>query len=254
MSGKVFLVGAGPGDPGLLTVKALRVIESADLILYDDLVSDSIRALFPATAKVVNVGKRAGHPVATQKEIHERMASAALADLKVVRLKAGDPLVFARAGEEIEALRQSGIDLEVIPGVTAAFAAAAAVQIPMTDRRLASKIIFLTAHHADDWSPEEWRAAASSENTIVVYMPGSHFAELGSELLAGGLAADTPLVAISNASRPNQSVHSTTLGELSRLGRVESPAVFIIGAVAAFAMLDAGAQREALEAVIGSIT
>jgi uroporphyrin-III C-methyltransferase len=250
VNGKVLLVGAGPGDPELLTVKAVRTIERADLILYDDLVSDSIRDLFPPTATAVNVGKRAGRPLATQEEIHWRMIHAALAGLKVVRLKAGDPLVFARAGEEIEALRRAGIDLEVIPGVTAAFAAAAAVQIPLTDRRLASKIVFLTAHHAGDWSPEEWRAAASSENTIVVYMPGNNFAELGGELLTGGLTADTPVVAVSKASLPDQSVHSTTLGELSQFGRVDSPAVLIIGEVAGFAALDAVAQREALEAVV----
>ena len=250
MSGKVYLVGAGPGDPGLLTVKAVRAIKRADLVLHDDLVSDAVRTLFPPTATVVNVGKRAGRPVATQEEIQRRMIGAALDGLEVVRLKAGDPLVFARAGEEIEALRRAGVDLEIIPGVTAAFAAAAAVQIPLTDRRLASKIVFLTAHRVGDWSPQEWRAAASSENTVVVYMPGNHGAELGAQLIAGGLAADTPVVAVSNASQPDQAALSTTLGELSRLGRISSPAVLIVGAVAAFAALDATAQKEALEAVI----
>lgn len=252
MRGKVYLVGAGPGDPDLLTVKAVRAIERADLILHDDLVSDAIRALFPPTATVVNVGKRAGRPVATQEEIQRRMTRAALDGLEVVRLKAGDPLVFARAGEEIEALRRAGVDLEIIPGVTAAFAAAAAVQIPLTDRRLASKIVFLTAHRVGDWSPEEWKAAASSENTVVVYMPGSHYAALGAQLIAGGLAADTPVVAVSNASQADQSARSTTLEKLPELGRIGSPAVLIIGAVAAFAALDAAAQREALEAAIAS--
>jgi len=251
VSGKVYLVGAGPGDPDLLTVKALRVIERASLILYDDLVSDSIRALFPPGASTVNVGKRAGRPVTTQEEIHRRMTRAARAGREVVRLKAGDPLVFSRAGQEIEALRQAGIDFEVVPGVTAAFAAAAAVRIPLTDRRSASQLVFLTAHRAADRSPEQWRAAASGENTIVVYMPGGHYAEeLGAELLAGGLPADTPVAAVSNASRPNQSLHSTTLGDLSGLGEVESPAVLIIGAVAAGASQDG--EKEALETAIAS--
>lgn len=252
MSGKVHLIGAGPGDPGLLTIKAVRAIERADLILYDDLVSDSVRALFPASAEAVNVGKRAGRPVTTQEEIHRRMIAAARDGLQVVRLKAGDPLVFARAGEEIEALRQAGIDLEIVPGVTAAVAAAAAVQIPLTDRRLASKLIFLTAHRASDWSPEQWRAAASRENTIVVYMPGNHYAELGAELLAGGLPADTPLIAVSNASRPGQTVRSATLADLPELGHVDSPAVLIIGAVAASALSEA--EKQALEAVISTAT
>jgi uroporphyrin-III C-methyltransferase len=252
VSGKVYLVGAGPGDPGLLTQKAVRAIERADLILYDDLVSESIRALFPPGARAVNVGKRAGRPVATQDQIHVRMIDAARDGLEVVRLKSGDPLVFARAAEEIDALRRAGVDFEIVPGVTAAVAAAAAVQIPLTDRRLASKIVFLTAHRAGDWSRDEWRSAASSENTLVVYMPGEHYAELGAELLAGGLAPDTPVVAVSNASRPDQSIRSATLGNLSELGRVPSPAVLIIGAVAAVAARSA--EKEALDAVIPSAT
>lgn len=253
MSGKVYLVGAGPGEPDLLTVKALRAIEGADLILYDDLVSDSIRSLFPPGANAVNVGKRAGRPVTTQDEIHRRMIEAARSGRGVVRLKAGDPLVFSRAGQEIEALRQAGIDFEIIPGVTAAFAAAAALRIPLTDRRFASQLVFLTAHRAADRSPEQWRAAASSANTIVVYMPGGHYAEeLGAELIAGGLAADTPVVAVSNASRSNQSIRSTTLGNLSSLGPVESPAILIVGAVAALA--NRNAEKTALEALIAAAT
>jgi len=252
VSGKVYLVGAGPGDPGLLTVKALRVIERAELILFDDLVSESVRALFPPGAQAVNVGKRAGRPVTTQEEIHQRMIEAARAGLEVARLKSGDPLVFARAGEEMEALRCAGIDFEIIPGVTAAVAAAAAVRIPLTDRRLASKIVFLTAHRAGEGSRAEWRAAASSDNTIVVYMPGENYAELGAELLAGGLAPETPVLAVSNASRPDQSVRSTTLNDLSELGSIESPAVLIIGAAAACAGRDA--EKKALEAIIATTT
>lgn len=252
MNGKVYLVGAGPGDPDLLTIRATRAIQGADLILYDDLVSDSVRALFPPAAKAVNVGKRAGRPVATQEQIHRRMIAGARDGLEVVRLKSGDPLVFARAGEEIEALRQAGVDFEIIPGVTAAVAAAAAVRIPLTDRRWASKLVFLTAHRAGDLSDDEWRAAASAENTIVVYMPGKHYAELGAELLTGGLAADMPVLAVSNASRAEQSVRSTTLGHLSELGPIESPAVLIIGAVAALAARNAG--KEVPEALITTAT
>lgn len=251
MTGKVVLVGTGPGDPGLLTIKALQAIESADLILHDDLVSDGVRALFPPRASVVNVGKRAGRPLVSQEQIHRRMIGAARSGLRVVRLKAGDPLVFARAGEEIEALRLAGVDFEIIPGVTAAFAAAAALRIPLTDRRSASKIVLLTAHKAGD-APIDWRAAASPDTTIVVYMPGEHYAELAAELLAGGLPPDTPAVAVSNASRPDESIHPATLGSLSGLGRLESPAVLIIGTVAAHVRSDAG--REILAELFATAT
>jgi uroporphyrin-III C-methyltransferase len=242
MSGKVYLVGAGPGDPDLMTVKALRTIERADLVLYDDLVAGPILGRISPAASAVNVGKRAGRQEHTQEEIHRRMIAAARAGLAVVRLKAGDPLVFGRGGEEIEALREAGVEFEIVPGVTAALAAAAAAKIPLTDRRFASKLVFLTGHRAGDWSLDEWRSAASGESTLAVYMPGDNYVDLGAELLAGGLDEDTPVAVVSSASRPNESIRTTTLGNLPELGRLPSPSVLLIGAAAAFHRWEAAAE------------
>jgi uroporphyrin-III C-methyltransferase len=254
MSGKVYLVGAGPGDPDLLTVKAIRAIENADLVLYDDLVSDEILSLIPPGARAKSVGKRASRPTVTQPGIHRQMIEAAREGQEVVRLKGGDPLVFGRAGEEIEALRTAGIDFEIIPGVTAALAAAASARIPLTDRRFASKLIFLSAHRAGEWSLDDWRSAAESESTIAVYMPGEHYLDLSAELLAGGLDEDTPVLVVENASRPAESIRSTTLGDLPNGGRFGSPAVLLIGAVAGFYDWSAEEEQEALEALRASAT
>src|SRR2546422_3943738 len=146
IKGKVHLVGAGPGDPDLLTVKALRLLRTADIVFHDDLVSPQILGLIPAGTHVESVGKRCGHTSVTQQQIHSLLINAAREGWEVVRLKSGDPLVFGRAGEEMEALRQAGIDFEVVPGITVAFGAAAQARIPLTDRRLASKIVFLSNH------------------------------------------------------------------------------------------------------------
>lgn len=250
MRGKVYLVGAGPGDQDLLTVKALRTIEKADFVLYDDLVSDEILALIPPGARAASVGKRAGRPVVTQTEVQRRMIEAAREGLQVVLLKGGDPLVFARAGEEIESLRAAGVDFEIIPGVTAALAAAANARIPLTDRRFASKLIFLSAHRAGEWSLDDWRSAADGETTIAVYTPGENYLDLAAELLAGGLTEDTAVLIAANASRPGESIRATTLGDLPACGRLESPAVLLIGAVAGFHDWDAEKEEEeALEAL-----
>ena len=144
MKAKVYLVGAGPGDPELLTVKACRILSEAQVVLHDDLVNPEILRMAPSQARIQNVGKRCGHPRITQEEINSLMVTLACQGLTVVRLKGGDPLLYGRAGEEMEALHRAGIDFEVIPGITAAFGAAAAARIPLTDRRLASKVMFLT--------------------------------------------------------------------------------------------------------------
>ncbi len=247
MRGKVYLVGAGPGDPDLLTVRALRAIERADLVLYDDLVSGGILSLVPPNARAVSVGKRAGRPVVTQDEIHRLMIEAAREGLEVVRLKSGDPLIFARAGEEIEALRLAGVDFEIVPGVTAALAAAASARIPLTDRRFASKLVFLSAHRAGKWSSNDWRWVADSESTVAVYMPGNNYADLAAELLAGGLAENTPVLLVASASRSGESICSTTLGELPSRGRLEAPSILLIGAVAGFH--DRAGREEVIEAL-----
>src|SRR5450755_4671225 len=148
MKGKVYLVGAGPGDPELLTLKALRILRTADAVLHDDLVAPEILALIPTTAQIIGVGKRCGKKQILQTEIHCLMVNLAASGLRVVRLKGGDPLIFGRAGEEIETLRRNNIQFEIVPGVTSALGAAAAAQIPLTHRRASDAVVFLTAHRA----------------------------------------------------------------------------------------------------------
>ena len=183
-SGVVYLVGAGPGDAELLTLRALRLIETADVILPDDLVSDEVLALASPTALVVPVGKRCGQPRITQAGIHALMLEHAHAGRSVVRLKSGEPLIFGRAGEEIAALTEAGIPFEIVPGITAAFAVAAALKTPLTDRGSASKLIFATAHHAADrlQLTPKWEGAFPKDATLVVYMPGRNFRALADEL------------------------------------------------------------------------
>ena len=163
--GKVYLVGAGPGDPGLLTVEATRLLTVADVVFHDDLVSQEILKLIPDQVHVENVGKRCGQARITQNQIHSLMINAAREGWTVVRLKSGDPLVFGRAGEEMEALRRAGIEFQIIPGVTAAFAAAAQAAIPLTDRRLASKLVFLSNHECNGKLLFGWNGALSADTT-----------------------------------------------------------------------------------------
>lgn len=232
MSGKVFLVGAGPGDPELLTRKAWRVLQSADVVLHDGLVSAEVLACIPLRARILNVGKRCGKKACTQQEIHARMIAGAEAGLTVVRLKGGDPLLFGRAGEEMDALRDAGMEFEVIPGVTAAFAAAAAAQLPLTDRRRAAHLVFVTNHRCAS-AAGNGRALISSDATIVIYMPGAHYADLSVRLTAAGLAPDTPIAIISAASTPRQQLCRTTLRDLGDAAPLPAPAVVIAGPAAA---------------------
>lgn len=232
MRGKVYLVGAGPGDPELLTRKAWRVLQSADVVLHDDLVSEEILRVLPATAQVVNVGKRCGTKGVSQIEINDLMVSLAREGKSVARLKSGDPLVFGRAGEEMEALRQARIEFEVIPGVTAALGAAASAQISLTDRRLASRVVFVTAHRSGGTGlTNEWHVAA--DTTYVIYMPGNRYAELSVELQAAGIGAEIPCVVISRATTRDESIYSTTVGKLPQCPAAISPSLLVVGAVAA---------------------
>lgn len=243
MKGKVFLVGAGPGDPELLTLKALRVLRSADVVLHDDLVSAGVLEMIPARAEVLRVGKRCGKKWITQEEIHSLMAGYAREGRTVVRLKGGDPLIFGRAGEEIEALREAGVDFEIVPGVTAACAAAAAAGIPLTDRRRASAVLLTSGHrsaHADgDARPE----LPSSQVTVVVYMPGKDLRRVRDELFEKGFDPSLPCLIVSQGSRPEEEIHATTLGELERAPSTPSPRLLIAGAVAA-RWRGAAARRE----------
>ena len=229
--GVVYLVGAGPGDPELLTVRAVRLLQTADVVLPDDLVSDEVLELASPSAYIVPVGKRCGQPRITQAEIHALMLEHAGAGRSVVRLKSGDPLVFGRAGEEIDALTGAGISFEIVPGITAAFAVAAELKTPLTDRTTASKLIFATAHHAKDKINliPKWEGTFPPDSTLVVYMPGRRFRQLAGELMASGIAAETPCVAVSNASTPQEQVHRATLGTLDDEGPGPAPVVLLVG-------------------------
>jgi len=226
-AGRVYLVGAGPGDPELLTVKALRLIESADVILHDDLVPQGILSLAPPHAVVANVGKRCGAKSITQEEINTLMIGHAQAGRSVVRLKSGDPLLFGRAAEELEALREAEIAAEIVPGVSAAFAAAAAIGQSLTDREWASNVILSTGHHAQ--SHNRAPLPALEDATRVVYMPGRDLTMLAAEWMAEGLPADLPCIVVSRAAQPDQEVVRTTLGSLGETEPAAAPSVLVAG-------------------------
>src|SRR6266853_1751097 len=231
MPGKVYLVGAGPGDPELLTRKAWRVLQSADIVLHDDLISEEILRILPRAAQVVNVGKRCGAKGISQVEINERMVTLAREGKVVARLKNGDPLLFGRAGEEMEALRQAGIEFEVIPGVTAALGAAAAAQISLSDRRHASRVVFVTAHRAGGTGLTNERHIAN-DTTYVIYMPGDRYTELVEELRAAGIGAEIPCVVISRATTKDETIFRTTVGNLPECPAAASPSLLVVGIVA----------------------
>ena len=237
--GKVWLVGAGPGDPDLLTVKALRLIQSAHVILHDDLVPHAILDL-GRHAETINVGKRCGVKNITQVEINGLMIDHARNGKRVVRLKSGDPLIFGRAAEEIAALTNAGVPFEVVPGITAAFAAAAAIPCSLTDRNSASNVTFAAGHHAA--SHNESQLPHIEDATRVVYMPGRDLRTLAAQWLAEGLPADFPCAVISRAAQPDQEVFHTTLGELGDAAAVAAPSILLAGWAirrAAAAALDA---------------
>jgi uroporphyrin-III C-methyltransferase len=225
--GTVYLVGAGPGDPDLLTVKAVRIIAAADVILHDDLVPQAILGLARPHAEIVNVGKRCGVKTITQEEIDASMIEHASAGRSVVRLKSGDPLLFGRAAEEMTALAEAGVPFEIVPGVSAAFAAAAAIGCSLTDRNWASSVIFSTGHHAQSHN----RAAlpALEDATRVVYMPGRDLKLLAEEWMQRGLPADLPCALVARAAQPDQSVLHTTLGALGEAAPVEAPSLLLAG-------------------------
>jgi uroporphyrin-III C-methyltransferase len=231
MNGKVYLVGAGPGDPELLTVKALRLLQAADVVLHDDLVAAEILRLIPSTARVQNVGKRCGTKTMRQEEINFLMVNLASSGLQVLRLKSGDPLIFGRAGEEMEALRRADVAYELVPGVTSALGAAAAAGIPLTHRQTSSTIVLSAGHRASENSDAEWSQFAGSDSTLVVYMPGHDYAGIASKLSASGFADETPCAIISRATTPHQQVHLTTISNLPHSPRLASPTLLVVGEV-----------------------
>ncbi|MGA1988057.1 MAG: uroporphyrinogen-III C-methyltransferase [Candidatus Sulfotelmatobacter sp.] len=249
MKGKVYLVGAGPGDPELLTLKALRVLRTADAVLHDDLVAPEILQLIPAKAELHNVGKRCGKKKIVQEEINFLMIALADSGLRVVRLKSGDPLIFGRAGEEIEALRRANIPVEIIPGVTSALGAAAVAQIPLTHRRASSALVFITAHQAPGSEVANWSKLAGSGATLVIYMPGQNYSEVAAKLKAAGLSAQTPCAVISRATTPQQRTHRSTIAELHRSPKLAAPTLLVVGETVRFADPVVLAQQFSVPAV-----
>lgn len=239
-SGRVTLVGAGPGDAELLTLKALRVLQSADVILFDDLVSDDVLELARSEAKRMLVGKRGGRKSCRQEDINTLMLKLALQGKHVVRLKSGDPMIFGRAGEEISMLRNAGIRVEVVPGVTAAAGAAAALGISMTHRDHAHSVRFVTGHSRNGQLPREldWRGLADPETTLMVYMGGRTAAAFARRLLDEGLRPETPSVVMTDVSRPGQHTVHLSLAELEREGARFSGAPALIGIGTVFQAAD----------------
>jgi uroporphyrin-III C-methyltransferase len=235
MKGKVYLVGAGPGDPELLTVKALRLLQNAQAVLHDDLVAPEILQLIPASAQIHNVGKRCGRKRILQSDINFLMVALASTGLRVVRLKGGDPLIFGRAGEEIESLRAAGIPYEIVPGITSALGAAASAQIPLTHRRASSAVVFITAHQAAESEAADWRKFVSSGATLVVYMPGQDHCEVATKIREAGLSGETPCILVSRATTHRQRTHRTTIAALHRAPQLAAPTLLIVGEVVRFA-------------------
>jgi len=239
MKGKVYLVGAGPGDPDLLTLKALRLLRAAEVVLHDDLVAPEILKLIPSTAQIHNVGKRCGKKKILQAEINDLMVALAASGLRVVRLKGGDPLIFGRAGEEIETLRRHNIPFEIVPGVTSAMGAAAAAQIPLTHRRASSALVLLTAHKAsekdaagkDAAEKDAWSKFVATGATLVIYMPGQNYSDIAKRLTAAGLASETPCAVISRATTKHQRTHRTTVLDLHRAPQLAAPTLLVVGEV-----------------------
>ena len=229
---RVHLVGAGPGDPELLTLKSHALIRSADLILHDDLVSAPVLALAAPQALLVNIGKRCGVKKISQPEINRLMISSARRGLKVVRLKSGDPGVFGRLAEELDALEAAGVPYEVVPGITAGAAAAASLGVSLTDRRSSSRIVFVSGHHASENERREkpdWKSLAAEDAALVVYMPGRDVTAIARDILNAGLSFDTPAVIVSHATTPDQRVWRTTLGELPNSPLMDAPSILLIG-------------------------
>ncbi len=238
-TGKVWLVGAGPGDPELLTLKAVRVLGTADVALVDDLVNPAVLAHMPASARVIHVGKRGGCKSTPQAFIEKLLIAEARRGHTVVRLKGGDPFVFGRGGEETAALDAAGIDWEVINGITAGIAAPTAAGIPITHRAAGHGVAFVTGHTRDG-ATIDWSALARSGLTLVVYMGVSRCEEIVAGLLAGGLRTDLPAAVIQHATLPQQRVVATTLEHLAAdisAHHIGSPAILVIGEVARAAQL-----------------
>ncbi|MCL4764915.1 MAG: uroporphyrinogen-III C-methyltransferase [Hyphomicrobiaceae bacterium] len=233
--GMVFLVGAGPGDPDLLTLKALRAIETADVVVFDRLVSEAVLALVPKGTARIDVGKQPRHHPMPQEEINRTLVALGRAGRCVARLKGGDPFVFGRGGEEALALAQAGIAFEVVPGITSAQGCAAALRLPLTHRGLATGLRFLTGHcRADAALDFDWQGLADPRTTLVVYMGHANIREIAAEMIAHGRPASTPVLVVSRGTLADQRHLTSTLAAIgSDIARaaLPTPALFIIGEV-----------------------
>jgi uroporphyrin-III C-methyltransferase len=237
-SGPVWLVGAGPGDPELLTLKALKVLQKADVVVHDGLVSDEILDLSPQTARRISVAKRKSRHSYSQDEINRMLVAFAREGLTVVRLKGGDPFIFGRGGEELEACRAAGVACHIVPGVTAALAASASAGAPLTHRGAAQAVTFVTGHAASGQEPDlDWESLARANQTVVIYMGLSQAAPIAARLLAAGRAAATPALIVENASRPDERRIPTTLAGLAETAAgLSGPALLIVGEAMALAL------------------
>jgi uroporphyrin-III C-methyltransferase len=249
MPGKVYLVGAGPGDPELLTLKAMRVLAAAEVVVYDRLVPPEILAFIPEGATRINVGKQAGNHPVPQHEINELLVTLARADRTVVRLKGGDPFIFGRGCEEAFELERAGISFEVVPGITAAQGCAASTRVPLTHRGLATGVRYVTGHCRADMPLDlDWKSLADPDTTLVVYMGLATIEQMARELIAHGLPSDTPVLAIAQGTTAREQRLCTRLAELPKAARAaqfDGAVLFIIGRVAGIA-----AEREAHERVV----
>lgn len=232
-TGKVWLVGAGPGDAELLTIKAMRAINSADVIFYDYLVSDDIRELFPKNIPAFYVGKAKNKHSIAQEDLNQLLVSQARLGLNVCRIKGGDPFVFGRGGEELLELRAAGIEADVIPGITSASGCSTYANIPLTHRGLSQGCTFVTGH-AEKYLDLNWDALAQLKHTLVFYMGLTRADEISTKLLAGGLAADTPVAIIENGCRKDQRNIISSLSKFPADAireQVQSPALIVVGDV-----------------------
>ena len=234
--GRVTLVGAGPGDPELLTIKALKALQAAEVVVHDGLVSDEILDLAPAAARRINVAKRKSRHTLPQDDINQLLVALAREGLNVVRLKGGDPFLFGRGGEELSACRQAGVDCAVVPGITAALAASAGAGAPLTHRGAAQAVTFVTGHAAHGEPDHDWTALARPNQTVVVYMGVSTAGLIAERLTAAGRAGATPALVVENASRPDERRILTTLSQLALAAEgLKGPALLMVGEAMAMA-------------------
>lgn len=247
--GEAWLVGAGPGDSGLLTLRALQIMQAADVIVHDRLVSEDVLSFARRDAECIAVGKTPGSRRNSQQEINELLVSLVASGKRVCRLKGGDPYIFGRGGEEADALAAAGFSCQVVPGITAAAGCAAYSGIPLTHRDLAQSVVLLTAHGKDSIDQLDWPSLARDRQTLAVYMAVRRFPELMQQLIAHGRPADTPVAIIENGTTPRQRIFRGSLGQLVMLAeahRVESPAILLIGDVTRRGAIESGSATVAI--------